>query len=113
VAAHGGRILFGSDTPSGLAYTNPPGYNGYLELREMEAAGVSPKQILAAATIENARFFHLDDRYGAVQPGKVANVLILRSDPLASTAAFDTIETVILTGRVIPRATLAMGVHLR
>jgi imidazolonepropionase-like amidohydrolase len=107
LAQHGGRILFGSDTPSSPTYANPPGYNGYLELREMQDAGVSPRQILAAATLENARLFGLADRYGTIQSGRVANLLLLRDDPLVSTAAFDTIETVIVAGRVIPRATLA------
>jgi len=105
-AREGGRILFGSDTPSAPTYANPPGYNGYLELRELEAAGLSTKQLLSAATIENARFFGLAD-YGTVEPGKVASLLLLRSDPLASTAAFDTIETVIVKGRVVQREELS------
>jgi len=105
-AREGGRILFGSDTPSAPTYANPPGYNGYLELRELEAAGLSTKQLLSAATIENARFFGLAD-YGTVEPGKVASLLLLRSDPLVSTAAFDTIETVIVKGRVVQREELS------
>ena len=76
-------------------------------MREMEAAGVSPRQILAAATLENARFFHLDDRYGTIEPGKIASLLLLRDDPLATTAAFDTIDTVVLRGRVLSRSTMA------
>jgi hypothetical protein len=111
VASNGGRILFGSDTPSSPTYANPPGYNGYLELREMEAAGVSPRQILSAATLENARFFRIEDRYGAIRPGKIANLLLLRDDPLATTAAYDTIDTVILNGRVIPRSSLSAKVR--
>lgn len=105
-AREGGRILFGSDTPSAPTYANPPGYNGYLELRELEAAGISTKQLLSAATIENARFFGLAD-YGTVEVGKIASLLLLRSDPLASTAAFDTIETVIVKGKVIQREELS------
>jgi imidazolonepropionase-like amidohydrolase len=107
VAAHGGRILFGSDTPSAPTYANPPGYNGYLELREMEAAGIPPRQILAAATAENAQFFRLEDRYGTIEAGKIASLLLLRDDPLGSATAFDTIDTVILRGRIILRSTMA------
>jgi imidazolonepropionase-like amidohydrolase len=107
LSAQGGRILFGSDTPSDAIYTNPPGLNGYLELREMEAASISTRQILASATLENARLFHIDDRYGTIEAGKVANLLLLREDPLASTSAFDTIETLILAGRAVPRAELS------
>lgn len=106
IAAQGGRVIFGSDTPSGLIYGNPPGYNGYLELREMEAAGLSPRPILTAATIENAQLLRLAD-YGTIEPGKIASLLVLRENPLLSTSAFDTIETVIVKGRTIPRATLA------
>ncbi|HJS72850.1 MAG TPA: amidohydrolase family protein, partial [Vicinamibacteria bacterium] len=107
LAAQGGRLLFGSDTPSDTIYTNPPGFNGYLELRETEAASISPRQILASATLENARLFHIEDRYGSIEAGKVANLLLLREDPLISTSAFDTLETVILEGRAIPRAELS------
>jgi imidazolonepropionase-like amidohydrolase len=105
-ARKGGRILFGSDTPSAPTYANPPGYNGYLELRELESAGISPKQLLSAATAENARFFGLAD-YGTIEPGKIASLLILRSDPLVSTAAFDAIEIVIVKGRVLRREALS------
>jgi imidazolonepropionase-like amidohydrolase len=99
-------MLFGSDTPSAPTYANPPGYNGFLELRELEAAGFSPKEVLASATLENARFFKLA-KAGTIEPGKVASVLILQSDPLASTTAFDAIETVIVKGRAIARQTLS------
>jgi imidazolonepropionase-like amidohydrolase len=103
----GGRLLFGSDTPSAPTYANPPGYNGYLEMRELERAGISPARILAAATIEVARFFGLAGDYGTVEPGKRASLLLLRADPLASTSAFDTIELVIVAGRVVSRSELA------
>jgi imidazolonepropionase-like amidohydrolase len=103
----GGRLLFGSDTPSAPTYANPPGYNGYLEMRELERAGISPRKILAAATIENASFFGLSADYGTIEPGKRASLLLLRGDPLASTSAFDTIEIVIVDGRIVPRAELA------
>lgn len=106
-ARDGGRILFGSDTPSAPTYANPPGYNSYLELRSLERAGLSPRQLLAAATIENARQFGLTADYGTIEPGKVASLLVLSSDPLASTAAFDAIDTVIVRGRVVARPTLA------
>jgi imidazolonepropionase-like amidohydrolase len=105
-ARGGGRILFGSDTPSAPTYANPPGYNGYLELRELESAGISARQLFAAATIDNARFFGLED-YGTIEPGKIASLLLLRANPLSSTAAFDTIDTLIVGGRVVRRETLS------
>ncbi|MBI3934601.1 MAG: amidohydrolase family protein [Acidobacteria bacterium] len=107
VAAQGARIIFGSDTPSAPTYANPPGYNGYLELREMEALGMTPRQVLVSATLENARLFGLANDYGTIAPGKVASLLLLRENPLTSTVAFDTIETIIVKGRSHSRKSLA------
>jgi imidazolonepropionase-like amidohydrolase len=107
IAATGGRIVFGSDTPSAPTYANPPGYNGYLELRELEVLGLSPRQILTAATLAAARLFNLDGDYGSVAPGKTASLLLLRDDPMMSTAAWDSIERVIVRGRVVSRDTLS------
>jgi imidazolonepropionase-like amidohydrolase len=106
VAANGNRLHFGSDTPSGSIYTNPPGYNGYLELLAMEAAGLSPRQILMAATLENARLFRLSDKLGTVEPGRRADLVLLDANPLASMTAFDAINRVIVAGRVIERSSL-------
>ena len=38
LVSHGGRLVFGSDTPSGPTYGNPPGLNGFLELERLAAA---------------------------------------------------------------------------
>lgn len=105
-AEHGGRLLFGTDTPSGPLFTNPPGYNGYLEMRALERAGVKPADILAAATLRNAELFGIASDYGTVAPGKRANLLLLRADPTASVGAFDAIETVFVEGRPVARADL-------
>jgi imidazolonepropionase-like amidohydrolase len=106
-SARGGRLLFGSDTPSGPTYANPPGYNGYLELLALERAGIPPRQILAAATVTTARFFNLGADYGTIEPGKRASLLLLRADPERSVTAFDTIDLVIHNDRVLTRSELA------
>ena len=105
--SRGGRLVFGSDTPSAPTYGNPPGYNGYLELRSLEAAGVAPRQLLDAATRAPAALFGVSAELGTIEPGKRARLLLLTADPLASAAAYDTIELVIMNGRVLPRADLA------
>jgi imidazolonepropionase-like amidohydrolase len=106
-ADRGNRIIFGSDTPSGPTYANPPGLNGHLELRSMERYGMSPSAILRSATLDSARFFRVEDRFGSVERGKVANLLLLREDPLRSTGAFGSIETVFMNGTPIPRGQLS------
>jgi hypothetical protein len=59
--------------------------------------GIPAKRVFEAATIDNARFFRIDD-YGTVETGKQASLLLLRANPLDGPAAFDTIETVIRRG---------------
>jgi imidazolonepropionase-like amidohydrolase len=52
-------------------------------------------------------FYRLDGEIGTVQPGKRANLLLLRKDPTQSVGAYDEIVKVVLRGRVIDRAELA------
>jgi imidazolonepropionase-like amidohydrolase len=105
--ADGGRLLFGSDTPSAPTYANPPGYNAFLEMLSLVRGGIPAKRVFEAATIENARFFHIDADYGTVEIGKRASLLLLRANPLTAPTAFDTIETVIIGGRAVLRTELA------
>jgi imidazolonepropionase-like amidohydrolase len=101
------HLLFGSDTPSDKVYTNPPGLNGRLEMNNWIAAGVSNEKLFRALTIDNARLLRLENKVGTVEGGKIANLLLLRANPLESIEAYDTIETALLHGRPIPRAELS------
>jgi len=101
------RLLFGSDTPSDLIYTNPSGLNGRLEMDHWIAAGVSLEKLFRALTIDNARMLRLQDQIGTIERGKTANLLLLRANPLQSVKAYDTIQTVFLHGRPIEREELS------
>ena len=106
LVSHGGRLVFGSDTPSGPTFGNPPGLNGFLELERLGGAGTPLDRLLASATIDAARAFHLDDRYGTIEVGKVANLLLLRTSPWETVEAYDAIDLVISRGQVLDRAAL-------
>lgn len=101
------RLLFGSDTPSDMLYANPPGLNGRLEMNNWISAGVSKEKLFHALTIDNARALRLENKIGTVEPGKTANLLLLRANPLDNVEAYDTIETVFLHGRAILRSELS------
>ncbi len=111
LADRGGRLLFGSDTPSAPTYANPAGLNGRLEMDHWIAAGVSPAAVLRAATTANAEFFGLGDGIGRVATGSRADLLLMESSPYESVAAYDAITHVILAGRALPRASLAADAH--
>jgi imidazolonepropionase-like amidohydrolase len=103
----GAPLLLGSDTPSAPTYGNQPGYDTYREMRLMAQAGVSMRGILEAATINNARQFGLAKDYGSVEAGKIANLLLLKANPLESVRAWSEIDRIVLRGKVIERETLA------
>ncbi len=107
LAQRNARFLFGSDTPSAPSYANPPGLNGRLEMNRLIDAGLTPAQIFKAATLSNAVVLKLESEIGTVQPGRIANLLLLRSNPAETVTAYDQIEKVILRGRVLDRAELA------
>ena len=107
LAGKDANFLFGTDTPSAPTYGNLPGLNGYLEMQQLRSAGLSLEQIFRAATINNAREFKLDSQLGTIEPGKIANLILLRKSPLESLEAYDTIVTVWVHGRPASRGSLA------
>jgi imidazolonepropionase-like amidohydrolase len=107
LASKDADFLFGTDTPSAPTYGNLPGLNGYLEMQQLQKAGLSLTQILKAATISNARKFKIDSQFGTIEPGKIANLVLLRRSPLESVDAYDSITTVWVHGRAISRDSLA------
>jgi imidazolonepropionase-like amidohydrolase len=108
LASKNANFLFGTDTPSGPTYGNLPGLNGYLEMQQLQKAGLSLTQIFKAATISNAREFKIDSQLGTIQPGKIANLVLLKKSPLASVDAYDSITTVWVHGTQVSRDNLAV-----
>lgn len=109
LAASDANLLFGTDTPSAPTYGNLPGLNGYLEMQQLQKAGVSLRQIFRAATTSNAQKFKLDSQIGTIEPGKIANLVLLRKSPLESVDAYDSIVTIWVHGRPISRDSLAVS----
>ena len=107
LAGKDANLVFGTDTPSAPTFGNLPGLNGYLEMQQLREAGLSLEQIFKAATINNAREFKLDSQVGSIEPGKIANLVLLRKSPLESVDAYDSIVTVWVHGRQISRESLA------
>jgi imidazolonepropionase-like amidohydrolase len=74
LASKDANFVFGTDTPSSPTYANLPGLNGYLEMKQLERAGMSLAQIFRAATTNNAREFKMEGQLGSIEPGKIANL---------------------------------------
>jgi imidazolonepropionase-like amidohydrolase len=111
LAGKDANFLFGTDTPSAPTYGNLPGLNGYMEMKQLLKAGMSLEQIFKAATISNAREFKLDSQLGSIEPGKIANLVLMKQSPLETVDAYDSITTVWVHGKEIPRDSLAAGAN--
>ena len=76
-------------------------------MKMMADVGIPLSAILAAATINNARQLRLDRDYGTIEPGKIANLLLLDANPLANIEAWTRIGRIILRGEPMERESLA------
>jgi imidazolonepropionase-like amidohydrolase len=69
------------------------------EIALLESVGLSPREVLDAATIVPARMLGVEDELGSIAVGKRADVLLLDRDPLEGlAAAMPTLHTVIADG---------------
>ena len=71
------------------------------EIRAMHGAGLTPMQIIVAATRDAARVCRLDAVLGTLQPGKIADVLVVDGDPLQNLQALADVRMVIHRGQII------------
>lgn len=97
------KMIIASDFPGSPSYANQPGLTTYQEMQMLAAAGVSLRDVLAAATINNAEQFNLSEQYGTIENGKIANLLLLNKNPLEAITAWDSIDKIILRGVVHER----------
>jgi imidazolonepropionase-like amidohydrolase len=63
--------------------------------------GMTPTQVMMAATSANARFFHLDDRLGRIEPGLLADLVAFDGDPTRDIAAVRKVRMVMKGGVVV------------
>ncbi len=96
-------ILLASDAPQVF---NIPGDSAHAELEIYGASGMTQLEALATATVNPARFYDAEDRFGSIRPGLEADLVLLRANPLEDLAAARQIEGVMLRGRWLDRAAL-------
>lgn len=101
--AAGVTVLAGTD--GGDPYT-VPGFSLHEELAELVAAGLTPMQALQAATRNAAIFLGTPQDFGTIEPGRRADLVLLRADPLADIRHTREIEAVMRGGRWLDRADL-------
>jgi imidazolonepropionase-like amidohydrolase len=95
-------LLAGTDLPlQGVA-----GAALHYELMLLQRAGLSPLAALRTATLNPARALAATDSLGAIGPGRVADLVVLRRNPLDDIANVTTVEMVMTRGQLLRRRAL-------
>jgi imidazolonepropionase-like amidohydrolase len=95
--AAGVKIAFGTD--GGIVWSH------HVEMEDMVAAGMTPAQVIVAATRTSAELLRMPD-VGTIEMGKSADFLVLDANPLENIANTRRISTVYLRGAAVDRAAL-------
>jgi imidazolonepropionase-like amidohydrolase len=98
----GVRIGFGTDSGTTIGWTD------HEELQDMVTAGMTPAQVLTAATKTSAEILKMD-QLGTVAAGKSADFIVLDANPLDSITNTRKIAKVYLRGKEVDRAGLKAG----
>lgn len=96
----GVRIAYGSDE-----YYEEPGrtrgQSSLLTLQAYQEAGMSPLEVIRAATVNSADLLGWGDRLGTIAPGKLADIIAVDGDPLRDVKDLQRVRFVMKGGQVI------------
>ena len=91
-------LIIGTDEP---VYTSLlPGFAYHRELMAMVWAGIPVADVLKAATINGARALGVDDKLGSIEVGKLADLIIVRGNPLEDITHARDIEQIMKNGEI-------------
>jgi imidazolonepropionase-like amidohydrolase len=74
------------------------GWAYHRELELLQACGMTPSEIVHAATYQNARFLKMEDQVGTLEVGKKADLLLLKANPYENISNMKAIDRVMLNG---------------
>jgi hypothetical protein len=97
-------FLAGTDTPAGVGVL--PGVSLHQELERFVDAGFTPLQALQTATLNPAIYLGRRDDFGAVEAGRLADLVLLDADPVSDIRHTRRIAAVIQGGRLLTRSDL-------
>jgi imidazolonepropionase-like amidohydrolase len=99
-------VRIGVGTDAGVTGTHH-GWGTIRELELMVGSGLSPLEVLTAATGNAARALRVDHERGTIGAGKVADLLVIEGEPHHRIEDIEKIRHLFLGGREIDRAELA------
>jgi imidazolonepropionase-like amidohydrolase len=108
--AAGVRFVLGTDMGGGFSREHDPtpaylGWSSHIEMESMAKAGLTPREVITAATRDSAQFLGID-QLGMVASGKNADFLVLDANPLDNITNTRRISRVYLRGVEVDRTAL-------
>jgi hypothetical protein len=97
----GVTVLAGTDAN---AWLTVPGFSLHDELQALNRGGMSPEQAIHSATAAPAK--RTSSNAGIIEVGRRADLVLLTKNPLSNIENTSSIDTVILNGHVLNRASL-------
>jgi len=82
------------------------GLGAHWEMWMMAQGGFTPFQALRGATIDGARYFGMDAELGSIAPGKLADLAVIRGNPLEDIRASQHVAYTMQGGRLYDAATM-------
>ncbi|WP_093067471.1 amidohydrolase family protein [Sphingomonas sp. OV641] len=92
-------IGVGTDIPFENEVRYPDAY--FRELDYLRQAGLSNADVLASATRVGATIMRMGDKLGTVEPGKIADLLVVGANPLADLKNLRQVRYVVADGKVV------------
>jgi len=90
-------VAMGTDAGNPLTLHGP---SVYAEMEAMQAAGMSPMEVIVASTRNAARVMDRLEDFGTIEQGKMADLVVVAADPLASVSALRQVRYVVRAGVV-------------
>lgn len=98
IKSAGMDIIAGTDAGFLNSYIYP-GFALHEELKIYVDSGLSPLEALQTSVVNGPKFFGLLDKYGSIEAGKKADILLLNSNPLMNIGATSDIFMLVRQGR--------------
>ncbi|MBB6093727.1 Tol biopolymer transport system component [Povalibacter uvarum] len=76
------------------------------EMQLLAEGGMAPMRILRAATLNGAKTWGFDQELGSIEPGKLADLIVLDRDPLADIRNTNSVRYTMVNGRLYDAETM-------